>query len=123
MPPSSSHTGRPAYDSRRLRRIFDRRAATFGEVAFLPREIAQRMRERNRRDDVGPLRAIECICGERREARREFACKHQTRAKLETERKRIEWRTVIGERERRIEWRRLGPTGRASIARDAGTAR
>src|SRR5260364_51930 len=30
----------------RIRRIFDRRAARFGEVAFLPREIARRMHER-----------------------------------------------------------------------------
>jgi malonyl-CoA O-methyltransferase len=46
MSPTPAQSGRPAYDSRLLRRIFDRRAAAFGEVAFLPREIAQRMRER-----------------------------------------------------------------------------
>ena len=46
MPSTSAKSSRPAYDARRLQRIFDRRAATFDDVAFLPREIAQRMRER-----------------------------------------------------------------------------
>ena len=44
MSPTSAQSGRPAYDSQRLRRIFDRRATTFDDVAFLPREIAQRYR-------------------------------------------------------------------------------
>src|SRR6201991_297696 len=63
MPPSSSQTGRPAYDSRRLRRIFDRRAATFSEVAFLPREIAQRMRERLDYIKVTPAHVLDAGCG------------------------------------------------------------
>lgn len=64
MPPTSAQTGRPAYDSRRLRRIFDRRAATFGEVAFLPREIAQRMRERLDFIKVIPASVLDAGCGE-----------------------------------------------------------
>src|ERR1700730_14681057 len=44
MSPTPANAGRPAYDSRRLKRIFDRRAATFDDVAFLPREIAVRVR-------------------------------------------------------------------------------
>src|ERR1700761_9077753 len=63
MPPSTSQTGRPAYDSRHLRRIFDRRAATFSEVAFLPREIAQRMRERLDYIKVTPAHVLDAGCG------------------------------------------------------------
>ncbi|MFL9927763.1 methyltransferase domain-containing protein [Paraburkholderia sp. RL18-103-BIB-C] len=63
MPPTSAQSGRPAYDSRRLRRIFDRRAATFGEVAFLPREIAQRMRERLDYIKVAPSSVLDAGCG------------------------------------------------------------
>ncbi|PRY05574.1 methyltransferase domain-containing protein [Paraburkholderia sp. BL25I1N1] len=63
MSPTSAQTGRPAYDSRRLRRIFDRRAATFNEVAFLPREIAQRMRERLDFIKVMPASVLDAGCG------------------------------------------------------------
>ncbi|WP_144144153.1 methyltransferase domain-containing protein [Paraburkholderia sp. BCC1884] len=63
MPPTSAQTGRPAYDSRRLRRIFDRRAATFDDVAFLPREIAQRMRERLDYIKVAPSNVLDAGCG------------------------------------------------------------
>jgi malonyl-CoA O-methyltransferase len=63
MPPTSAKTGRPAYDSRLLRRIFDRRAAAFGEVAFLPREIAQRMRERLDYILVKPASVLDAGCG------------------------------------------------------------
>jgi malonyl-CoA O-methyltransferase len=63
MPPTSAQSGRPAYDSRRLRRIFDRRAASFGEVAFLPREIAQRMRERLDYIKVAPSSVLDAGCG------------------------------------------------------------
>lgn len=56
-------SGRPAYDSRLVRRIFDRRAATFGEVAFLPREIAQRMRERLDYIKVRPTSMLDAGCG------------------------------------------------------------
>src|SRR5260364_397154 len=41
----------------RIRRIFDRRAARFGEVAFLPREIARRMHERLDYIKLAPARA------------------------------------------------------------------
>nr|WP_035986820.1 methyltransferase domain-containing protein [Paraburkholderia caribensis] len=63
MTVSPTETGRPAYDSRRLRKIFDRRAATFDDVAFLPREIAQRMRERLDYIKVNPARVLDAGCG------------------------------------------------------------
>lgn len=63
MSPTSAQSGRPAYDSRRLRRIFDRRAATFDEVAFLPREIAQRMNERLDYIKVAPASVLDAGCG------------------------------------------------------------
>ena len=63
MSPTSSQTGRPAYDSRRLRQIFDRRAATFDTVAFLPREIAQRMRERLDYIKMSPTSVLDAGCG------------------------------------------------------------
>jgi malonyl-CoA O-methyltransferase len=63
MPPTTSQSGRPAYDSRRLRQIFDRRAATFDNVAFLPREIAQRMRERLDYIKVTPASVLDAGCG------------------------------------------------------------
>lgn len=62
MSPSHPRPGRPAYDSRYLRRIFDRRAATFDEVAFLPREIAQRMRERLEYIKVNPASVLDMGC-------------------------------------------------------------
>jgi malonyl-CoA O-methyltransferase len=60
---SPTETGRPAYDSRRLRKIFDRRAAAFDDVAFLPREIAQRMRERLDFIKVNPAQVLDAGCG------------------------------------------------------------
>src|ERR1700761_2111957 len=63
MPPTPAQSGRPAYDSRRLQRIFDRRAATFDDVAFLPREIAQRMRERLDFIKVVPASVLDAGCG------------------------------------------------------------
>src|SRR5260364_124329 len=46
----------------RIRRIFDRRAARFGEVAFLPREIARRMHERLDYIKLAPARALDAGC-------------------------------------------------------------
>ncbi|WP_175923539.1 methyltransferase domain-containing protein [Burkholderia latens] len=63
MSPASTSTGRPANDARRLRRIFDRRAATFDAVAFLPREIAQRMNERLEYIKVSPAAVLDAGCG------------------------------------------------------------
>ncbi|NLP61330.1 methyltransferase domain-containing protein [Paraburkholderia sacchari] len=63
MSPSHPRPGRPAYDSRYLRRIFDRRAATFDEVEFLPREIAGRMRERLEYIKVNPASVLDMGCG------------------------------------------------------------
>ncbi|APA85911.1 methyltransferase domain-containing protein [Paraburkholderia sprentiae WSM5005] len=63
MSPTSAQSGRPAYDSQRLRRIFDRRAASFDEVAFLPREIAKRMRERLDYIKVVPTSVLDTGCG------------------------------------------------------------
>ncbi|MBV8259456.1 MAG: methyltransferase domain-containing protein [Paraburkholderia sp.] len=63
MSPSPARTGRPDYDTRHLRRVFDRRAATFDEVAFLPREIAQRMRERLEYIKVSPAAVLDVGCG------------------------------------------------------------
>jgi malonyl-CoA O-methyltransferase len=60
---SPTETGRPAYDSRRLRKIFDRRAAAFDDVAFLPREIAQRMRERLDYIKINPSQVLDAGCG------------------------------------------------------------
>ncbi|PYE26118.1 malonyl-CoA O-methyltransferase [Paraburkholderia silvatlantica] len=64
MSPSPASTGRPDYDTRHLRRIFDRRAATFDDVAFLPREIAQRMRERLEYIKVNPAAVLDIACGQ-----------------------------------------------------------
>ncbi|WP_321959911.1 methyltransferase domain-containing protein [Paraburkholderia sp. J7] len=64
MSPSPARTGRPDYDTRHLRRIFDRRAATFDDVAFLPREIAQRMRERLEYIKVNPAAVLDIACGQ-----------------------------------------------------------
>jgi malonyl-CoA O-methyltransferase len=63
MSATPAKSGRPAYDSRRLQRIFDRRAATFDDVAFLPREIAQRMRERLEYIKVSPASVLDAGCG------------------------------------------------------------
>src|SRR5580692_9988447 len=63
MSPTSAPSGRSAYDPRRLRRIFDRRASTFDDVAFLPREIAQRMRERLDYIKVNPAHVLDVGCG------------------------------------------------------------
>src|SRR5580698_5792701 len=63
MSPTLAQSGRPAYDSRRLRRIFDRRAETFDDVAFLPREIAQRMRERLDYIKINPASVLDAGCG------------------------------------------------------------
>jgi malonyl-CoA O-methyltransferase len=63
MSPTSAQSSRPVYDPRRLRRIFDRRAATFDDTAFLLREIAQRMRERLDYIKVAPVRALDAACG------------------------------------------------------------
>jgi malonyl-CoA O-methyltransferase len=63
MSPTPAKSGRPAYDSRLLRRIFDRRAAAFGDVAFLPREIAQRMSERLDYIKVKPTSVLDAGCG------------------------------------------------------------
>ncbi|MGH8780791.1 methyltransferase domain-containing protein [Paraburkholderia sp.] len=63
MSPAPAKSSRPAYDSRRLRRIFDRRAATFDDVSFLPREIAQRMRERLDYIKVNPTSVLDAGCG------------------------------------------------------------
>lgn len=63
MSPASVKTSRPAYDPRRLRRIFDRRAAAFDAVSFLPREIAQRMRERLDYIKVNPAGVLDAGCG------------------------------------------------------------
>jgi len=59
----SAHSERPGADLHRFRRIFDRRAKAFGDVAFLPREIAQRMQERLEYIKVQPQRIIDVGCG------------------------------------------------------------
>ncbi|WP_118180822.1 methyltransferase domain-containing protein [Paraburkholderia phosphatilytica] len=63
MSPVSAKSGRPAYDARRLRRIFDRRAAAFEDVAFLPREIALRMNERLDYIKISPASVLDAGCG------------------------------------------------------------
>ncbi|WP_321785582.1 methyltransferase domain-containing protein [Paraburkholderia sp. J94] len=63
MSPSHPRPGRPAYDPRHVQRIFDRRAAAFDEVAFLPREIASRMRERLDYIKVSPAAVLDLGCG------------------------------------------------------------
>lgn len=63
MSSASPKTSRPAYDPLLLREIFDRRAASFDEVAFLPREIALRMRERLEYIKVAPVRVLDTACG------------------------------------------------------------
>lgn len=45
------------------RRVFDRRAATFEKVAFLPREIATRMRERLDYIRTTPAHILDAGCG------------------------------------------------------------
>lgn len=63
MSSASTTSGRPAYDARRLRQIFDRRAAAFDTVSFLPREIAQRMCERLEYIKVNPASVLDAGCG------------------------------------------------------------
>ncbi|UAW64004.1 methyltransferase domain-containing protein [Mycoavidus sp. HKI] len=63
MPLSSVDSSRPAVDIRRLQRIFDRRAQTFDAVSFLPREVAQRMRERLECVNLTPTRILDAGCG------------------------------------------------------------
>ncbi|CAN0623682.1 Malonyl-[acyl-carrier protein] O-methyltransferase [Burkholderia multivorans] len=63
MSSPSTSSSRPANDSRRLRQIFDRRAAAFDAVAFLPREIAQRMCERLEYIKVTPAAVLDAGCG------------------------------------------------------------
>ena len=62
---SSSYTDsiRPDADIRRITRIFDRRATTFADVAFLPREVAQRMRERLDYIKIEARRVLDAGCG------------------------------------------------------------
>lgn len=62
---SSSYTDsvRPDADIRRITRIFDRRANTFAEVAFLPREVAQRMRERLDYIKIDAHTVLDAGCG------------------------------------------------------------
>ena len=64
-PMSSSYTdsARPDADIRRITRIFDRRAASFGDVAFLPREVSLRMRERLDYIKIAPLTVLDAGCG------------------------------------------------------------
>jgi malonyl-CoA O-methyltransferase len=63
MSPIPATPGRPAYDSRRVQRIFERRAAAFDDVAFLLREIAQRMRERLDYIRIAPASVLDVGCG------------------------------------------------------------
>lgn len=62
---SSSYTdsARPDADIRRITRIFDRRARAFDEVAFLPREVAQRMRERLDYIKIEARSVLDAGCG------------------------------------------------------------
>lgn len=46
-----------------LRRVFDRRAAAFDRVAFLPREIASRMQQRLDYIKVAPQHILDAGCG------------------------------------------------------------
>ncbi|MGI4812540.1 MAG: methyltransferase domain-containing protein [Janthinobacterium lividum] len=48
---------------RQVRQIFDRRAATFADVSFLTREIAQRMGERLDYIKMEPARVLDAGCG------------------------------------------------------------
>ena len=59
----SANSARLGADLHRLQRIFDRRAQTFEEVAFLPREIAQRMQERLEYIKLQPHWIIDAGCG------------------------------------------------------------
>ncbi len=54
---------RPDLNTQRLQRIFDRRAATFNEVDFLPREVAQRMHERFAYIKLAPTHVLDAGCG------------------------------------------------------------
>jgi malonyl-CoA O-methyltransferase len=60
---NSAESVRPGAEIKRLEAIFDRRAAGFGEVDFLPREIAQRMRERLDYIKLQPARVLDAGCG------------------------------------------------------------
>ncbi|HTJ93101.1 MAG TPA: methyltransferase domain-containing protein [Pararobbsia sp.] len=62
---SSSYTDsdRPDADIHRITRIFDRRANTFADVAFLPREVAQRMRERLDYIKIDAKTVLDAGCG------------------------------------------------------------
>jgi malonyl-CoA O-methyltransferase len=60
---NSAESGRPGAEIERLEKIFDRRAASFHEVEFLPREIAQRMHERLDYIKLQPARVLDAGCG------------------------------------------------------------
>src|SRR5580692_10982180 len=63
---SSSYTDsvRPDADIRRITRIFDRRASSFADVAFLSREVAQRMRERLDYIKIDAQKVLDAGCGQ-----------------------------------------------------------
>ncbi len=63
LSPSHNASTRPGINMQRLRQIFDRRAAAFDEVAFLPREIAQRMHERFAYIKLAPTYVLDAGCG------------------------------------------------------------
>jgi malonyl-CoA O-methyltransferase len=63
MPVSTTPHPRLTVDITRLQRIFDRRAPFFDQAAFLPREIAQRMRERLDYIACTPVRTLDAGCG------------------------------------------------------------
>jgi len=63
MSDNSENSERPGANLGRLKRIFDRRVEGFGDVAFLPREIAQRMQERLECIKLQPQWILDAGCG------------------------------------------------------------
>lgn len=63
MCPAYAESSRPADEPRRVRRLFERRAAAFDAVEFLPREVAARMRERLEYIKMEPARLLDLGCG------------------------------------------------------------
>jgi malonyl-CoA O-methyltransferase len=61
--PSASADLSQAAMMSRVRRSFERRAAAFADIGFLPREIASRMHERLDYIKVSPLRILDAGCG------------------------------------------------------------
>ncbi|AKJ69245.1 amidophosphoribosyltransferase [Pandoraea thiooxydans] len=63
MKPPSAAEARSNFDSRHLRRVFDRRAPRWSDTDFLVREVAHRLLERLDYIKLAPTRILDAGCG------------------------------------------------------------